>query len=311
MMVSTLTTTIYWVTGHWTPALTFSKRSFKELFSFGGFILLSNLINTFCNNIQGLLIGKLYNPATMGYFSKAKGTEELSSTFVSTVINQVSYPVLSEAQNDNALMIRMLKKFIGVLAYVTFPIMLLLILLAKPLFVLLYSDRWLPSVPYFQILCIAGIAICLQGINYSAVAAIGKSKDLFKWTVIKRLVALCFVVGGLALWGITGILIGTVIGTFFVYFVNAGLVSKHIGYTGGQQFKDLLPIIVVSLAAWVSSFIVGYVLHLNMYVEGIIQLIVFCFIYLFISISFKFDAYSSTKDIVIDLVLKKRKLVRK
>lgn len=311
LLFSALSTSIYWITGHWTPVLSFSKQSFKELFGFGGFILMSNLINTFCNNIQGLLIGKFYNPATMGYYSKAKGTEELSSTFISTIIDQVSYPVLAEAQNDKAYMIRMLKKFIGVLAYVTFPIMLILMLIAKPVFVLLYSERWLPSVPYFQILCFAGIAVCLQGINYYAVAAIGKSKDLFKWTIIKRLVALCFVVGGLALWGIKGILIGTVFGTFFVYFVNAGLVSKHVGYTGGQQFKDLLPILVISLVACVCSYLVGFLINFNMYVDGIVKLIVFCAVYFSASIVFKLEAYQSSKDVVYSLLNKTRKIEKK
>jgi len=310
MLVSFLSTSIYWMTGHWTPVLTFSKQSFKELFGFGGFILMSNLINTFCNNIQGLLIGKFYNPTTMGYYSKAKGTEELSSTFISTIIDQVSYPVLSEAQNDKEYMIRMLKKFIGVLAYVTVPIMLILMLVAKPLFVLLYSERWLQSVPYFQILCFAGIAVCLQGINYYAVAAIGKSKDLFKWTIIKRLVALFFVVGGLALYGINGILVGTVFGTFFVYFVNAGLVSKHVGYSGSQQFKDLLPVMIVSLFACACSYLIGSVFDFNMYVDGLVKAAIFCVIYISASIIFKLEAYVSTKDVV-DNLLNKISILRK
>ena len=304
LMVGVLTTTIFWITGQWTPVLTFSMQSFKELFGFGGFILLSNLINTFCNNIQGLLIGKFYNPATMGYYSKAKSTEEISSSFISTVIDQVSYPVLSEAQNDKTLMIRMLKKFIGVLAYVTFPVMLLLILIAKPIFIILYSERWLPSVPYFQILCFAGMAICLQGINYYAVAAIGKSKDLFKWTVIKRLVGLCFVVGGLVLAGIKGVLIGTVLGTFFVYFVNAGLVSKHVGYTGRQQFLDLLPILIVSFVSCFFAFVIGCFLNTNIYVDGIIKLAVFCITYFGISMLFKMEAFISTKDVLNSLLHK-------
>ena len=150
IMVSALSTSLYWIFGHWAPALTFSKESFKQLFNFGGFILLSNLVNTFSNNIQGLLIGKFYTPATMGYYSKARNTELLSSTFISSVIDQVSYPVLSEAQNDKAYMIRMLRKFTSVLAFITFPVMSVLALIAKPVFVFLYSDRWLESSHIFN-----------------------------------------------------------------------------------------------------------------------------------------------------------------
>lgn len=298
LLGATIKTLLFWMTSKWRPMLKFSVQSFKELFGFGGFILLSNLVNTFCNNIQGLLIGKFYNPATMGYYSKAKSTEELSSSFIAQVIDQVAFPVLAEAQNDNAYMIRMLKKFIGVLAFLTFPIMLLLILLAKPVFVVLYSDKWLSSVPYFRILCLAGIAICLQGITYYAIAAIGKSKIMFMWTLVKRGIGLCFIVGGLAVWGINGLLVGMVLTSFIVYFINAGLVSKHIGYTGRQQFRDLLPVILVSAASFLVAFLIGHFLHLNMYVEGAIQLAVFAAIYLGLSVSFKLDAFAFSKEVV-------------
>ena len=153
LLVSVITTSLYWITAKWYPSLVFSVKSFKELFSFGGFILLSNLFNTLCNNIQGLLIGKIYKSSTLGYYSKASSTESYASTFISNVLSQISYPVMSEVQNDKTRMISILKRFIGASAYITFPLLLLLMLLAKPIFVLLYSDKWLTSVPYFQILC--------------------------------------------------------------------------------------------------------------------------------------------------------------
>jgi O-antigen/teichoic acid export membrane protein len=297
LIVSVLSTFIYWATGRWMPALAFSKQSFKELFGFGGFILLSNLINTLCNNIQGLLIGRFYNPATMGYYSKAKSTEELSSTFISNIIDQVSYPVLSEAQNDKTLMVTMLKKFIGVLAYVTFPLMLLLVILAKPLFVILYSERWLPSVPYFQILCFAGLAICLQGINYYAVAAVGKSKDLFLWTIGKRSIGLLFIICGLVFWGIKGLLCGMVLGSYSIYLINAGLVSKHVGYTIKQQFADLFPIIILSVISAAAGVVLALVLNCNMYLTGFLQLLVFLGLYFAGSILFKIKAFEATKEV--------------
>ena len=221
LLVALLTTSLYWITSKWKPLLIFSKKSFKELFSFGGYILLSNLFSTVCGNIQGLFIGKIYNSSTLGLYTKAMRTESYSSTFISSVLDQVSYPVLSESQNDRSRMIRVIKQFITTSAYITFPLMFILILLAKPLFLLLYSDRWLDSVPYFQILCIAGIAISIQNINYFAVAALGKSKELLKWTFIKRSIGLLLVVGGLFLYGIYGLLFGSVAASWIIYFINA------------------------------------------------------------------------------------------
>lgn len=305
LLVSVLTTIIYWTTSHWTPLLVFSKQSFRELFGFGGYVLLSNLINTFCNNIQGLLIGRLYNPTTMGYYSKARGTEELASTFVSQIMDQVTYPVLSEAQNNREYLIRMIRKFIGVLAFITFPLMLLLILLAKPIFILLYSDKWLPSVPYFQILCVAGMAVCLQGINYYAVAAIGKSGKLFKGTLIKRGLGLILVIGGLVIDGITGLLAGTVMAVWLVYLINAILVHRYVGYKFLTQIRDLLPIMFISFLSFVAAYLASYFLSIhNLYISGGIQLVVFIGVYLLMSYVFKIDALMSSKEIALSLLCK-------
>jgi O-antigen/teichoic acid export membrane protein len=307
LSLSFLTTSIYWITSKWKPVLVFSRQSFRELFSFGGFILLSNLLNTFCNNIQGLLIGKVYNSSTLGIYTKAQRTEALSSTFISSVLDQVSYPVLSEAQNDKRRMISILKQFIGTSAYITFPLMFLLILLAKPLFLLLYSERWLPSVPFFQLLCIAGIAVCLQNINYFAIAAIGKSKQLFKWTLIKRVLGLLFVVGGLWIYGIYGLLIGSVATSWSIYLINAGLVSKYIGYTMKQQFYDLVLIISFSVIAFIIAYISTTIVEDRVYLSGVFRFFIFCSLYLGLSFLFKLDELQSTKD-TFKLILKKTRL---
>lgn len=282
---------LLWAVGRWTPSFTFSMKSFKELFNFGFFILLSNLINTFCNNIQGLLIGRIYNSSTMGYYSQARKLEQVSSNSLSQIVDQVAYPVLAEAQNDKAYMQNILKKLITSLAFVVFPLMLVMALTARPLIVLVYSAKWLSAVPYFQILCIAGTASCLQGLNYYAVAAVGRSGSLFKWTVIKRGVGLLFVVGGLYFWGMKGLLSGMVATSFFIYIVNAFLVQRHVGYGVLRQLGDLMPVTLLSLFA----FGVGYMArHLfagsNMFVEGGVALAAFMAAYLGVAALCRMDA---------------------
>lgn len=305
LSVSVLSAIAYWAVSGWKPKWIFSRSSFRELFGFGGFILLSNLINTFCNNIQGLLIGRFYSPASMGYYSKAKGTEELSSTFISQIMEQVAYPVLSEAQNDHDYMIRMLKRFTGVLAYMTFPLMFLMILLAKPIFILLYSDKWLPSVPYFQILCIAGIAICLQGITYFAVAALGKSKSLFKWTLVKRGLGLLFIFIGLYFYGINGLLIGMALTSWLIYIINATLVHSYVGYKLQQQFLDLLPVILTSLTSFAASFLIGKLTGVaSLYGLAVINLVIFAITYLSTSVLFRLESWTMFIETLVILLKK-------
>lgn len=296
---ASLSTLIFWVTNKWRPLLRFSAKSFKELFNFGFFMFLTNMVNNICNNVQGLLIGKIYNPSTMGFYSKARGTEEIASTTISHVMGQVTYPLYAEYQNDIPTLISIIKKITITISYITFPLMLLLILLAEPIFVLLYSDRWLGSVPYFQILCLAGIAICLQGVNYQAIAAIGKSKVMFSWTLIKRAIGLALIVGGLAAFGMKGLLIGMVMQSWLINLINAYQVHKHIGYKLFMQLFDIVPILLLSLFSFAVSYCLSFLLpDVHMYVLAIIRFIVFFVVYIAGSLLFKMAGYKNMMEML-------------
>lgn len=305
IVASSITSVMLWIMNRWMPSLCFSIESFKQLFSFGGFILASNLINTFCNNIQGLLIGKFFNPAMLGYYTQARKLEEIASTSCSNVVDQVSYPVLSKLQSDNAGLKNAIQKLTSTLAYVTFPLMLILILIAEPIIMLLYGEKWLPCVPYFQILCIAGIAICLQGVSYNAVASKGKSKDLFIWTIIKRLFALIVLVICMYIGGIIGLMWGCSIGSWIILFSNLYLVSKYINYKFIEQIKDLLPILLVSTFTFLCSYIIGTMIDCNIYIQAMVLILLYIFVYIILSYTFKIKAFSLLKELIYDYLKKK------
>lgn len=259
LMLSGFTAILLWILNKWYPAFVFSKESFKQLFGFGGFILVSNLINTFCDNIQGLLLGKFATSSTLGLYTQARKLEEISSTSISSIVNQVAYPVLSQKQDDKIALINIIRKFVTLIATFVFPLMLYLILIAEPLITFLYSERWIECVPYFQILCIAGLAICLQSINLNAIAAIGKSKIMFKWTIVKRVSGLILNIGGLLLYGVYGLLFGGVLTAFLLYTINALLVAKYVGYKFSDQIKHLSPILLSSLVSFVvAKFVTNF-----------------------------------------------------
>lgn len=289
---------VFWFFIKWRPIWTFSKQSFKELFGFGFYMFLTHLVNKFCTKLTGLLIGKLYSPSILGYYSKAMSTEQLASNGISSVMTQVTYPLYAQIQNDKAAMANMIRRLTMTISYVTFPLMAILMLTAKPIFVLLYSDRWLASVPYFQVLCLVGLADCLQSVNTQSIAAIGKSKLMFKWVLIKRSVGLVFMIGGLFWFGMKGLLVGVVVYNWFCYFVNIGLVSRHIGYKWNKQLLDLLPVTIASFASTVVAFGVAHILHWNLYPDGIIKLSIFLLIYLTWSFVFKPEAYTYTLTII-------------
>lgn len=296
----------FWITSDWRPTWEYSWASFKELFGFGFYMFLTHIFTTFSQRITGLLVGRWYDPATMGYYSKASATSKYAHNGVSGVMIQTTYPLYASVQDDKERLANMVKRITSTLAYITVPLLGLLILIAKPMFVLFYSDRWLPCVPYFQILCIAGMASCLQAVNLQTIAAIGKSKIFFVWAIVKQSVGIVLQVVGLIVWGMWGLLAGKVLSSWLSYFVNISLVSKHVGYKNYQQLKDLSPIFIVSAIAILAGYFGSSLFGWGMYPDGIVRILIFLAVYLGWSLLFKPEAYTYTLS-VLNVLRRKRK----
>lgn len=282
----------FWLTMKWRPTWEFSWASFKELFGFGSFMFLTHLFTTFSQRITGLLVGRWFNPTTMGYYSKASSFSKFATLSVAGVMIQTTYPLYASVQEDRERMINIVKRITSTLAYITVPMLSILILIAEPLIILLYSDRWLPSVPYFQILCIGGMAGCLQSVNQQTIAAIGKSKVFFVWTIVKESVGIASQVIGLIVWGMWGLLAGKVFSSWFDYLVNISLVSKHVGYKYYQQLLDLSSIFVFSGLSFVVGYFVSSLLGLSFYIDALVKVALFIIVYMSWSIIFKPESYT-------------------
>lgn len=301
IMTAFIPALVFWFYIKWRPQMTFSWQSLHELFSFGCYMFLTHVLNRFERQIQGLLIGKVYNSSTMGYYSKAFAVERLSSTSISQVMAQVTFPLYAEMQDDKAKLVNALKRLTMTLSYFTFPLMFILLLCAKPIFILLYSDRWAASVPYFQVLCIAGLAYCLQAVNNQTIAAIGKSKVMFIVTIIKRIIGISLIVFGLMLYGMNGLLVGVVLNTWVSYLINICVVSRYVGYKWWRQLLDLSPVFIVSAVVAAICYGVGSIFDVEMYVDGIIKLILYVMIYLGWSLLFKPEAFVYAKNNILSI----------
>ena len=283
------------ITG-WKPTFVFSRSSLKELFGFGGFIMAANILQTICQNLQGLIIGKRFSATQMGYFSQAYKLDQISSYSIPQVIVQVMYPVYSSVQDDRKRLNDIVILSMRVISFIIFPILSTLIIVAEPLIQFLYGDKWIPCVPYFRILCLGGFFVCLQNINFYAVAAVGKSKALFKWSFYKWGFLLIALLIGMN-FGMYGILCGMVLSSINIFIANAYLAAKHTGLSISQQLKSLLPLFCFS--GFIT--ILGYTLisfGLNIILISIILLLV----YLAICYSVKLKAIQDTKDILMRII---------
>ena len=305
LMLALVPSIAFCITNKWHPSLLFSKKSFKELFSFGAFMFLTHVINAICNNIQGLLIGRFYNAQTMGYYSKGRSVEGMATNSISEALKQVTFPLYAEFQKDLNALADIIIKMTNSVSFVTYPIIFILILIAKPAFLLLYSERWLSSVHYFQVLCLAGLGTCLTSLNLQAIAAIGKSKLMFEWTIYKRIASIALIVAGMWIFGIEGLLWAVVIQSWMNYLVNAYLVSKHIGYKFSRQMLDMMPILLISVLAFVICLCVNHFVQTSIYILAVLDVVIYAAVYIGLSYLFQLDALSSIRQMAVSIRRKK------
>lgn len=297
--ISVLHAILFWIVSKWRPIRVFSWKSFEELFKFGGFMLLSHLFGALSNEIQGILVGRMFTPATLGFYNQAYRLEGSAATATSSIIDQVTYPVLASVQDNKKAFVSALKRFIQIPAYICSLIMMILIVIAKPLIILLYSAKWEGCVPYFQILCAAGLAVCLQGSANNSIAAIGKSNVFFVWTIIKRSLTIVLCVVGIFVGGINGLLWSCVAGAWAVYFINAYLVHRYVGYDFLKQVLDILPSMLLAAIIGALAYYFGTLSSMNMYITALLQAVFCAVCYLGVSWFLHFDAFRYLVEVVL------------
>ena len=290
-----------WLVARWYPSWTFSFATLKELFGFGGFLLASNVLQEICKNLQGLIIGRKFSSTEMGLYSQAKKLDDVACLTLPNVIMQVLFPVYAQLQNDLKQMRKTLDMSVQVISFVTFPLVAIFILVAHPLIGFLYGNKWEGAIPYFQILCVGGLFACLQNVNYYAVAALGKSKPLFRWSFYKWGMLFVLLLGGMH-WGIHGILWGMVLSSLNIYLVNALLVSKYCHYPLTKQLKKLLPVFLLSLLVAVFVWLFNQWLPLLFGVTIVMYMIV----YMVMAWSMRMEAWKNCIQIVV--LFTKRKI---
>lgn len=217
-----------WLSTKWLPSFVFSVHSFKRLFRFGGYLLASNLMQTVGQNIQGIIIGRKFSTVQMGYYSQAQKLGTISCNSLPAILVAVMYPVYSSMQDDLKLLSSTIQQNLRVIAFIVFPVLCLLIIISEPLIQLLFGSEWMPVVPYFRILCVGGIFTCIHNILYYAIAAVGKSRELFFWGIIKWAVIIVLLFIGMH-FGMDGLLWSMTCGEFVIFIINAYLTSRFCG----------------------------------------------------------------------------------
>lgn len=243
IMANNLTrTAMLWIVHPWRPLFKFSATSFESLFRFGSNMLLAGLTNTIFNNVYLLIIGKIYSAEALGYYQRAQEFIVASAHSVSQVVAQINFPVMSKLQNEPDRMRYAFRDILQTTLYIVTPLMIGLATTAPSIIYLLLGEKWMPCVPFLQLLCIIGGLFPAHLLNLNIVTALGRSDLFFRMEILRK----AFVAIFIALTyrhGVIALLQGQVASNVLALLINCHLTHKLLKYGLVKQARDNLKMI--------------------------------------------------------------------
>lgn len=256
-----------WIAVRWKPATGWSKESFRYLWGFGNKLMVSALIDTTYKNIAPIIVGKYYSPADLGVYNRAQGYAALPAQQGTSVIQSVTFPVLSKLQDNEEALANGYRKMLKVSAFVIFPVMTILSALAKPFIVILVTDKWIDAVLLLQIICFSMMWYPIHAINLNLLQVKGRSDWFLKLEVWKKVIGLTIMVCTLP-FGLVYFVSAQVVSSFISLFLNTYYTGKLIKLGFVKQMKDLLPTYGLSILVFC------VVLSMNRFIDNLwVQLI--------------------------------------
>lgn len=237
-----------WYWAKWKPLLVFNIEKFKYHFNYGVKLMFSGILDILFINAYTIIIGRFFLPSQVGFYNRAQSFQMFPVNSLSLIVTKVSYPLFSSIQNDNIRLKEAYKKIMQMIIFLIAPLLIIMSVLAEPLFRFLFTEKWLPAVPYFQILCANGILYPIHAYNLQILNVKGRSDLFLRLEVVKKILFLIVIILSFP-FGIKGLLYGSVITSVLSFFINTHYSGKFINYSAWTQAKDLLPTILISIFA--------------------------------------------------------------
>lgn len=293
-----------WIYAKWKPLLQFNKKKATDLFNFGSKLMFSGILHTVFQNIYLVIIGKYFPLSSVGYYQNADNLVKTPSKTLTSALSKVTFPALSSVQDDDIRLKIGYKKVIQQILFWLCPLFLLAAIFAEPLFRFVLTEKWLPAVLYFQILCVVGIFLPLNSFNLNILNVKGRSDIFLKLEIIKKTIIVVGIIISIPL-GIKALLYFQAANAVAMYCLNAGVSGRYIRYNLMEQIKDIVPVLFINAIIGLLMYFIDLtvLIKLSDFLRIVCGFGLGFFIYLFIARLFKFEAYAEFNDIFRNKVL--------
>lgn len=300
-----INTVCLWLVNKWVPRMRFSSGSFHKLFGFGWKMMLSGLLDTIWKELYQVVVGKCYSPATLGQYTRAKGFSTLFSSNITSVIQRVTYPVLSNIQDDKERMTNAYRKIIKTTMFITASSMLFMGAVSEPMIYCLIGAKWHEASVYLPLICLTGSTYPLQAINLNMLQVQGRSDLFLGLEIVKKIIA----IGPLAVGAFVGImpmLWTNIITCVISYFLNSYYSGKLLGYSSWMQLRDIAPSYGIAALLALSVYFIKY-LPISYWIVLPMQIVIGVTVFMTLCHITKSEEFAEIKGMVVSRISKFKK----
>jgi O-antigen/teichoic acid export membrane protein len=278
------------------PRLRFSTESFHNLFGFGWKMMVSALIDAVWKELYQVVVGKFYSPATLGQYTRARHYAKLFSSNLTTVVERVTYPVLSSIQDDTERMVSAYRRIIRTSMFITAVALFSLGAVSEPLIYCMIGPKWHEASTYLPFICITYSLYPLHAINLNMLKVQGRSDLFLGLEIIKKVITLAPLFVG-AFIGIMPMLLVNMFVGIIAYFLNSYYSGRLLGYSSWMQLRDIAPSYALAIAIALSVWFLKY-LPLSNWVILLLQITVGTIVFFTLCIVFKMNEYNEIIEIL-------------
>lgn len=277
----------------WYPKTGWSPKSFSYLWNYGNKMLASALLDTAYNNITPVFVGKFYSPTDLGVYNRARGYAQMPSQQMTGVIQNVTFPVLSKMLNDNEGLAHNYRRMIRTTAFIVFPMMFMLSVLARPLIITMITAKWEACIILLQLLCFSLMWYPIHAMNLNLLQVKGRTDLFLRLEVIKKSIGL-FILFITLPQGLVVFCIGSIVSSLISLIINTYYTGKLIQVGFFIQMKDLIPTLILCTAMYLGVYLSNLFIH-NMFLQIFIGGLVGSGIYLGGAYLFRFRELNDIK----------------
>lgn len=280
---------LLWMLSDWRPAGRYDGRALRAMAPYSLRLLATDLISTLYNNISQLFVGKMYSAEMLGFFNQGQKLKDLPVTATIQSVQNVSFPALSKIREDSGKFAEGYRQLLLMVAFVVSPVMLGMVAVAEELFALFLGEKWMPTVPYFEILSLSGLFMPLAMVACNVLKARSDGSVIVRLEVVKKTVQTLILAVSIPC-GVRAIAWGVVAMAFCELALNLRAARRFAELSFGRIARAIVPAVLLSVAMFAAVRLYGDVVTLALPLLLLTKIPLGAVLYIGLSLAFRLEA---------------------